>query len=74
MQLVGNAGSEDTPLQEKLADLAAAIGKIGFGVAVACFIALLIKWCVAVVAWRCELLGKAVWRWLSGCQTGLFDA
>jgi Ca2+-transporting ATPase len=44
MQLVGNAGSEDTPLQEKLADLAAAIGKIGFGVAVACFIALLIKW------------------------------
>jgi Ca2+-transporting ATPase len=44
MLLVGNAGSEDTPLQEKLADLAAAIGKIGFGVAVACFIALLIKW------------------------------
>ena len=44
MALVGSAGSEDTPLQEKLADLAAAIGKIGFGVAVACFIALLIKW------------------------------
>lgn len=44
MALVGGAGSEDTPLQEKLADLAAAIGKIGFGVAVACFIALLIKW------------------------------
>eukprot|EP00878_Enallax_costatus_P000995 GHUV01001127.1.p1 GENE.GHUV01001127.1~~GHUV01001127.1.p1 ORF type:complete len:1156 (+),score=304.08 GHUV01001127.1:371-3838(+) len=46
MALVGEAGSEDTPLQEKLADLAGAIGKIGFGVAVACFIALLIKWCV----------------------------
>ncbi|WIA22054.1 hypothetical protein OEZ85_004399 [Tetradesmus obliquus] len=46
MALVGGAGGEDTPLQEKLADLAAAIGKIGFGVAVACFIALLIKWCV----------------------------
>jgi Ca2+-transporting ATPase len=46
MALVGEAGSEDTPLQEKLADMAAAIGKIGFGVAVACFIALLIKWCV----------------------------
>lgn len=44
MALVGGAGSEETPLQEKLADLAAAIGKIGFGVAVACFIALLIKW------------------------------
>jgi len=42
--LVGEAGSEDTPLQEKLADLAAAIGKIGLGVAVASFIALLIKW------------------------------
>lgn len=53
MQLVGNAGSEDTPLQEKLADLAAAIGKIGFGVAVACFIALLIKWCVGL----CALVG-----------------
>lgn len=46
MALVGSAGSEDTPLQEKLADLAAAIGKVGFGVAVACFVALLVKWCV----------------------------
>lgn len=44
MALVGNAGSEDTPLQEKLAVLAGAIGKIGFAVAVASFIALLIKW------------------------------
>jgi Ca2+-transporting ATPase len=44
MALVGGAGGEDTPLQEKLADLAAAIGKIGFGVAAACFIALFIKW------------------------------
>jgi Ca2+-transporting ATPase len=46
MALVGTAGSDDTPLQEKLADLAAAIGKVGFTVAVACFIALLVKWCV----------------------------
>jgi hypothetical protein len=38
-----NLGPSSTS-QEKLADLAAAIGKIGFGVAVACFIALLIKW------------------------------
>jgi magnesium-transporting ATPase (P-type) len=44
MALVGSAGSEDTPLQEKLADLAGAIGKIGFFVALACFVALLIKW------------------------------
>jgi hypothetical protein len=29
MALVGGAGSEDTPLQEKLADMAAAIGKVG---------------------------------------------
>jgi hypothetical protein len=31
MALVGGAGSEDTPLQEKLADMAAAIGKVGGG-------------------------------------------
>lgn len=43
MELVGDAGDENTPLQDKLEDVAAAIGKIGFGVAVACFIALLIK-------------------------------
>jgi hypothetical protein len=30
-------------LQSKLEDVAAAIGKIGFGVAIACFIALIIK-------------------------------
>jgi Ca2+-transporting ATPase len=46
MALVSSAGSEDTPLQEKLADMASAIGKVGLGVAVACFIALFIKWCV----------------------------
>jgi hypothetical protein len=46
MALVSGAGGEDTPLQEKLADMASAIGKVGLGVAVACFIALLIKWCV----------------------------
>eukprot|EP00877_Chromochloris_zofingiensis_P010933 jgi/Chrzof1/6093/Cz17g09130.t1 len=46
MTLVGQAGGGDTPLQEKLADMAAAIGKVGLGVAVACFVALLIKWCV----------------------------
>jgi Ca2+-transporting ATPase len=31
MALVGQAGDEDTPLQEKLADMAAAIGKVGGG-------------------------------------------
>ena len=46
MALVGEAGGEDTPLQEKLADMAAAIGKVGFGVALASFTALIIKWFV----------------------------
>ena len=46
MTLMESAGDEQTPLQEKLEDVAGAIGKIGFGVAIACFIALLIQWCV----------------------------
>jgi Ca2+-transporting ATPase len=46
MALVGGAGSEDTPLQEKLADMAGAIGKVGFVVAIASFTALVIKWLV----------------------------
>jgi P-type Ca2+ transporter type 2C len=36
--------SDPTPLQEKLGVLAAAISKIGFTVAVICFIALMIRW------------------------------
>lgn len=31
MALVGEAGDEDTPLQEKLADMAASIGKVRTG-------------------------------------------
>ncbi|EFJ44186.1 calcium-transporting ATPase [Volvox carteri f. nagariensis] len=46
MALVTEAGDDETPLQEKLGVLATAIGKIGFLVAVCCFIAQLIKWCV----------------------------
>ncbi|GLC46005.1 ATF/CREB activator [Pleodorina starrii] len=46
MALVSEAGDDETPLQQKLGVLAAAIGKIGFAVAVCCFIAQLIKWCV----------------------------
>ncbi|GFH16627.1 calcium-transporting ATPase, partial [Haematococcus lacustris] len=33
-------------LQAKLEVVAAAVGKVGLGVAIACFIALLVKWCV----------------------------
>eukprot|EP00201_Polytomella_parva_P013237 CAMPEP_0175051854 /NCGR_PEP_ID=MMETSP0052_2-20121109/8038_1 /TAXON_ID=51329 ORGANISM="Polytomella parva, Strain SAG 63-3" /NCGR_SAMPLE_ID=MMETSP0052_2 /ASSEMBLY_ACC=CAM_ASM_000194 /LENGTH=685 /DNA_ID=CAMNT_0016316199 /DNA_START=75 /DNA_END=2128 /DNA_ORIENTATION=+ len=46
LALVGEAGDEETPLQVKLTDVASTVGKVGFGVAFCCFIALLIKWCV----------------------------
>ncbi len=39
--VVGEAG--ETPLQEKLGKLATAIGKLGFIVAVVCFVVLLIR-------------------------------
>lgn len=38
--------SADTPLQEKLTVLAAAIGKVGFAVALLCFIVLMIRWMI----------------------------
>jgi hypothetical protein len=40
---VSEAGDDETPLQQKLEVLAMAIGKIGFSVAVCCFVAQLIK-------------------------------
>ncbi len=43
MALVSEAGDDDTPLQQKLQVLAMAIGKIGLGVAICCFVAQLIK-------------------------------
>ena len=46
MTLMESAGDDQTPLQAKLEVVAAAIGKIGFGVAIACFTAMLIQWCV----------------------------
>jgi Ca2+-transporting ATPase len=42
--VVGETG--DTPLQEALTVLAAAVGKVGLGVGVLCFTVLLIRWCV----------------------------
>ncbi len=38
--------SPDTPLQEKLSDLAGSIGKVGALVAIVTFIVLLVRWCV----------------------------
>ncbi|GLC43787.1 hypothetical protein PLESTB_000907900 [Pleodorina starrii] len=46
MALVGEAGDDETPLQVKLTWVASTVGKVGFGVAICCFAALLIKWCV----------------------------
>jgi Ca2+-transporting ATPase len=43
MALVSSAGSEETPLQEKLGWVASTVGKIGGSVAAVCFVALLIK-------------------------------
>ena len=43
MALVTTAGSEETPLQEKLGHVASTVGKIGGSVAATCFVALLIK-------------------------------
>jgi len=42
--VVGESG--ETPLQEKLGVLATAIGKIGFVIAVICFLVLMIRWMV----------------------------
>lgn len=44
--LMQDADDSDTPLQERLEWVAMTVGKVGFAVAVACFLALLIKWCV----------------------------
>lgn len=46
MMLINEAGDENTPLQDKLEVVAGLIGKVGFAVAVAVFIALMIMWCV----------------------------
>ncbi|KAG2500891.1 hypothetical protein HYH03_001650 [Edaphochlamys debaryana] len=46
MALVGEAGDDETPLQIKLTWVASTVGKIGFAVAICCFLALLIKWLV----------------------------
>ena len=43
MTLMESAGDDETPLQKKLEVVAGAIGKIGFGVAIACFVAMLIE-------------------------------
>ena len=77
MALMEEAGQDQTPLQEKLEGMATAIGKVGLGVAVACFIAQLIK-CGGIAEWGRghaavgEVVGK-VWStraWMSGQKRG----
>ncbi|MEW5311473.1 MAG: hypothetical protein WDW38_003186 [Sanguina aurantia] len=46
LMMVSEEGDDSTPLQLKLEDVAGAVGKLGVGVAVACFLALFIKWLV----------------------------
>jgi len=55
MALVGGAGSEDTPLQEKLADMAGAIGKVGGSVSVGAVLLgwLGLLWLGGLVPWLC---------------------
>jgi magnesium-transporting ATPase (P-type) len=43
ISLVTHSGDEQTPLQEKLTHVAATVGKIGASVAATCFIALLVR-------------------------------
>ena len=43
ISLVTSSGDEQTPLQEKLAHVAATVGKIGATVAATCFFALLVR-------------------------------
>ncbi|GAX73955.1 hypothetical protein CEUSTIGMA_g1405.t1 [Chlamydomonas eustigma] len=46
IRLLDEAGDEQTPLQKTLEVVATAIGKVGAGVAVCCFLALTIKWMI----------------------------
>jgi Ca2+-transporting ATPase len=43
LAMMEEAGEDETPLQEKLEVVAGAIGKVGFGVAIVCFVALMIE-------------------------------
>jgi Ca2+-transporting ATPase len=44
--LMEESEEEATPLQKKLEVVAELIGKVGFGVAISCFLAMLIQWLV----------------------------
>lgn len=46
MAMMLDSEAKETPLQEKLGILATAIGKVGFVVAVICFLVLIIRWMV----------------------------
>jgi Ca2+-transporting ATPase len=53
---------EQTPLQEKLEEVAELIGKVGLGVAVACFVVLTISWIAAGNYQYKELVEEGSWR------------
>lgn len=60
ISLVTHSGDEQTPLQEKLAHVAATVGKIGATVAATCFIALLVRHCEQVFVVH---VGSVVHQW-----------
>jgi len=53
---------EDTPLQEKLEEVAELIGKVGLGVAIACFVVLTISWIAAGNYKYKELVEEGSWK------------
>lgn len=53
---------EDTPLQEKLEEVAELIGKVGLGVAIACFAVLSISWVMAGNYQYKEFVEEGSWK------------
>ena len=53
---------ENTPLQDKLEDVADLIGKVGLGVAIACFVVLSISWVAAGNYSYKEFVEESSWR------------
>jgi Ca2+-transporting ATPase len=53
---------EQTPLQEKLEEVAELIGKVGLGVAIACFVVLTISWIAAGNYQYKELVEEGSWK------------
>ena len=60
--ILSERDQEDTPLQEKLEEVAELIGKVGLGVAIACFVVLTISWVMAGNYQYKELVDEGSWK------------